>query len=195
VFLAPLLLLHRDEDWGKRAGIAAATALVALLPPVLIDPRAYYDSIIGNLTGVGFRADSVSIVGLLAGFGIRFEPAQWAWLIYAFAAAGLVSLGSSTRSTFPGRAGIILGVTFFMTAAFSNYWFLIMGMLAISTILDDRDRPIVGGIGLTAAGDNTTSRRTRVRPSFGLHWRNSGDHQAERCPPTRYSSGAPVSTI
>lgn len=142
VFLAPLLLLHRDENWAKRAGIAAATALAALLPPVLIDARAYYDSIIGNLTGIGFRADSVSIVGLLAGFGIRFEPAQWAWLFYGFAAAGLVSLGSRTRSTFLSRAGIILGVTFFLTAAFTNYWFLIMGMLAISTILEGSNQEV-----------------------------------------------------
>ena len=138
VFLAPLLLLHRDDDWAKRAAWAAATALVVLVPPLLIDPVAYFDSIIGTLTGIGFRPDSLSIVGLLDGFGIRFEMAHWAWLIYGFAVAGLVSIGSRVWSNFLGRAGLILGLTYFMSAAFANYWFLIMGMLAISTILDDR---------------------------------------------------------
>jgi hypothetical protein len=138
VFLAPLLLLHRDDDWAKRAAWAAATALVVLVPPLLIDPVAYFDSIIGTLTGIGFRPDSLSIVGLLDGFGIRFEMAHWAWLVYGFAVAVLVSIGSRVWSNFLGRAGLILGLTYFMSAAFANYWFLIMGMLAISTILDDR---------------------------------------------------------
>jgi hypothetical protein len=145
VFLAPLLLLHRDQGWRKRAATATATALVVLVPPLLIDPVAYYDAIIGNPTGVGFRPDSVSLMGLLDGFGIRFEPAHWVWLVYGLAVAVLVSLGSRVWSTFLGRAGLILGLTFFMSVAFANYWFLIMGMVAISTILDDRDRTTVMG--------------------------------------------------
>jgi len=140
VFLAPLLLLHRDEGWGKRAATTTATALVVLAPPLLIDPIAYYDSIIGNPTGVGFRPDSVSIVGLLDVFGIRFEPAHWVWLVYGSTLAVLAGLGSRVWSAFLGRAGVILGLTFFMSAAFANYWFLVMGMLAISTILDHRDQ-------------------------------------------------------
>jgi hypothetical protein len=142
VFLAPLLLLHRDENWVKRAGTAAATAAITLLPPILIDPSALYRSLIGNLAAIGFRPDSVSIVGLLNGFGIRFELPPWAWVLAAFAAGGLVSLGSRSWSTFLGRAGIILGVAFTIGLAFTNYWFFVMGLLAISAILDDRDRYI-----------------------------------------------------
>ena len=72
VLLTPLLLLHRDQDWQKRLVTAGITAVLTLLPAVLIDPMAFYQATIGNLAEIGFRPDSQSVSGLLAGMGVRW---------------------------------------------------------------------------------------------------------------------------
>jgi uncharacterized membrane protein len=143
VFMTPLLLLHRDEDWLKRLLTAAATVLVSLLPAVLIDPAAFYSATIGNLVDIGVRPDSQSISGLLGGMGVQFELPQWAWLTVGLGAATVVGVRSRSSLLLLGRAGLALGVTFAVGLAFLNYWFLVLGMLAISIILDARRTPLL----------------------------------------------------
>jgi uncharacterized membrane protein len=140
VFLAPLLMLYRDHDWMKRIGVAVSTVLVVLLPPLLLDPSAFYTSTIGNLAAIGFRPDSVSITGLLDGFGIRYVMPQVLWLAIALGVAVLVGRGASSEATLLARAGIVLGVAFALGLAFANYWFLVLGMFGVSTLFDARDR-------------------------------------------------------
>ncbi|MEX2251159.1 MAG: glycosyltransferase 87 family protein, partial [Acidimicrobiia bacterium] len=138
LLLTPLFLLHRDEDWMKRLITTAATVTVTLLPAVLIDPVSFYRATIGNLADIGFRPDSQSISGLLGAMGINFELPKWAWLTVGLGAATVVGLGSRSSSLLLGRAGLALGVAFAVGLAFPNYWFLILGLMAISTILDAR---------------------------------------------------------
>ncbi|MDP9495454.1 MAG: glycosyltransferase 87 family protein, partial [Actinomycetota bacterium] len=138
VFLAPLLLLHRDEDWLKRLVTTALTVLATLLPAILIDPVSFYQATIGNLAGIGARPDSQSISGLLGEMGVDFDLPQWAWFTVGLGAATLMGLKSRSSSLFLGRGGWALGVAFVVGLAFLNYWFLVFGMLALSTILDER---------------------------------------------------------
>lgn len=153
VFLTPLLLLHRDENWVKRLITAALTVIVTLLPAILIDPASFYTATIGNLADIGARPDSQSISGLLEGIGVQFELPQWAWLTVGLGAATAVGLRSRSSSMLLGRVGLALGVAFAVGLAFLNYWFLIFGMLAISIILDERSSSL-----------RTAEARVRTQP-------------------------------
>jgi hypothetical protein len=146
IFLAPLLALYRDDDRWKRLGLAFTTALITLIPPLLLDPAALYRSMIGNLAAIGFRPDSVSIVGLLSGFGIAFKLPEPIWLILGLAVSVLVGLRSRALPELLGRAGVVLGCSFAIGLAFTNYWFLVLGMLAVSAVSIERHRavPAVG---------------------------------------------------
>ena len=160
IFLAPLLALHRDDDRLKRLGLAVTTALITLIPPILLDPAAMYRSMIGNLAAIGYRPDSVSVVGLLSGFGIRFKLPETIWLILGVVVSVAVGLGSRSVPGLLGRAGVVLGCTFAIGLAFTNYWFLVMGMLAVSALLIGRDQVLPA----MAHGDSRVGSRPQTRP-------------------------------
>jgi hypothetical protein len=136
VFLAPLVLLHRDDDWAKRAVTALVTVTVTVLPAVLIDPASFYNATVGNLAAIGFRPDSQSISGLLNAIGIQFELPQWAWLAIGLGAAAGLGLRSKSSSMFVGKAALALGIAFAFGLAFPNYWFLVLSLFAVGTILE-----------------------------------------------------------
>lgn len=142
VFLAPLVLLHRDENWRRRITTIGLTLAAMILPAVVIDPGAFYDATIGNLTEIGFRPDAQSIPGLLSKLGIDVELPQWAWLATGMAASALIGLRSRSGSLFAARAGLVLGLTFVLGLAFPNYWFLVAGLLGIGAFLAAQDSSV-----------------------------------------------------
>ena len=139
VFLAPLLALHRDDAWARRATIASCTILATILPALTIDPEAFVSATLGNLASIVDRPDSQSIPGLLGGFGIEFALPVWAWLSIGLAAGILVGSFSRSAPMFAGRSGLILGVVFITGLAFANYWVLVCGLLALGTVHDAHD--------------------------------------------------------
>ena len=136
IFLAPLVLLHSDEHRIRRSvvsfGVVIATILLGLMP----DPEAFLTATVLNLADIGFRPDTHSLPGLLATVGIDFNPPVWAWLGLGLGAAVALSLRSRTVSDFLGLGAVALGVAFWIGPAFPNYWFLVLALLAIASVLD-----------------------------------------------------------
>lgn len=137
IFLAPLLLLHKDESkWMRLSisfGVAAATVLVGLVP----DPEAFLTASLLNLTDIGFRPDSQSLSGLLASSGIDFFLSPIVWITFGMVVAAIVGFRSVTVSDFLVRAGLAMGLVFFFGQAFPNYWFLVLALIAIGSVVGD----------------------------------------------------------
>jgi len=144
IFLAPLVLLHRDEDWVKRVMSAGATILASLLPWLLVDSAGFFTAVVGNPAQIGFRPDSSSIPGLLDRLGLRFWLPQWALLGLGLGFSAFVGRRSNSVPGFVGSTGIILGFVFAAALAFSNYWFLVMGLFSVCLVLETRDRALQG---------------------------------------------------
>lgn len=141
LFLAPLLLLHKDESKSMRLsvslGVAAATILIGLVP----DSEAFVTATLFNLTDIGFRPDSQSLSGLLAFGGIDFFLSPVVWITVGLALVAMVGLRSATVSDLIGRAGLAMGLVFIIGQAFPNYWFLVLALIAIGSVVDDGERP------------------------------------------------------
>lgn len=134
IFLAPLLLLHKDRSrWMRLSvslGVAAVTILVGLIP----DPSAFVTATITNLSEIGFRPESQSLTGLLAKQGIEFHLPPVAWILISLAFAAVVAIGSRSAADFAGRAGLTFGLAFIIGQAFPNYWFFVLALLAVATV-------------------------------------------------------------
>ena len=149
VFLAPLVIFHRDEIWLKRLGIAGGTAMATVLPFLVLDVAGFVASTIGNLAEIGFRPDTQSIPGLLGAFGIEFTLPVWAWLFIGILIGALVGITARSASLFAGRAGLTLGLVFMVGLAFANYWVLVAGLLSIAAVLDAHDDSVFQRIAFT----------------------------------------------
>jgi hypothetical protein len=149
VFLAPLVIFHRDEMWLKRLAIGGGTALATVLPFLLLDAGGLVASTIGNLAEIGFRPDTQSIPGLLGAFGIEFNLPVWAWLFIGVLIGALVGITARSASLFAGRAGLTLGLVFIVGLAFANYWVLVAGLFSIAAVLDAHDDSVFERIAFT----------------------------------------------
>jgi uncharacterized membrane protein len=147
VFLAPLVILHRDEMWLKRLSIAGGTALATVMPFLLLDATGFVSSTIGNLAEIGFRPDTQSIPGLLGAFGVEFTLPAWVWVFVGLLIGALVGIRARSASLFAGHAGLTLGLAFMLGLAFANYWVLVAGLLSIASVLDARDSSVFERIG------------------------------------------------
>jgi hypothetical protein len=138
IFLAPLLLLHRDEMKYKRlglsVGVAAVTVLIALIP----DPDAFITATLLNLTEIGNRPDSQSLSGLLASQGIDFFLSPVAWIALGLTLSALLGIGSRSVSDLIGRVGLTMGLVFFFGQGFPNYWFFVLALMAVGAVLASR---------------------------------------------------------
>jgi len=142
VFLAPVLLLYEDEERWKRTSIALGVAAATLVPALLVDASAFITANVGNLADIGFRPDTQSLSGALAELGLDFYLPVAAWVLLSLAFASLVGRGSKTRADFFLRSTLALGFSFLIGQAFPNYWYLLLGMVAIAAVLkkDESDR-------------------------------------------------------
>jgi uncharacterized membrane protein len=135
IFLAPLLVVHRDESKWMRLGMASALGLLTILIGLVPDPSAYVTATITNLSEIGFRPDTQSLPGLLASYGIEFFLGPIAWIGVGLIMTSIVARGSETPSEFLARAALALGLAFFIGSAFINYWFLVLAVAAVATAL------------------------------------------------------------
>lgn len=135
LFLAPIVLLQRGEGKVQRAVAAFGTTALTMLPPLLVDLSGYVQATVFNLADIGFRPDSQSLSGMLAIWEIEalLPPALWIGLGLAFSA--MVASRARGPHTFMKVAALALGFVFLTGQAFPNYWFLVMGMVAIGVCL------------------------------------------------------------
>lgn len=143
VFLAPLVLLYRDED-GRRPGwvAIAVSALVAGFP-ALFGPSDYIKSIIGNTLSIGFRPDTQSINGAVASLGSDFLIPMVVVLPVIAVLFYAVFRMSLSGALLPAAGVVILATAFLITSAFPNYWMLVTalaGMASIVAVSNDEDR-------------------------------------------------------
>jgi hypothetical protein len=139
LFLAPLILLHRDDGWVRRASVAISTATATLAVPLVADPPGFIVSLIGNTSDIGFRPDTLSLSGVAAALGFELTLPVLVWIPLGLLIGGVIARGSDSVADFAGRAGLTLAAVFLIGMAFPNYWFLISGLLAIGIALAQED--------------------------------------------------------
>jgi hypothetical protein len=143
VFLAPLVLLYRDEK-GRRPGwvAIAVSALVAGFP-ALFGPSDYIKSIIGNTLSIGFRPDTQSINGTIASMGSDFLLPIAVLLPVMAVLFYTVFRMNLTVALVPAAGVAILATALLITSAFPNYWMLVAALAGAASIVAvsyDEDR-------------------------------------------------------
>jgi hypothetical protein len=136
VFLAPMLVLHRDRGSRPRSVVAAGVAGLTILVGLTPDPPAFLRSTIGNLADIAYRPDTQSLPGLLGDLGLQLNLPNVVWILVGLGVATLLARSSTTSSGFMIRAGLGLGSAFVLGMAFPNYWFLVAGLLGLGSALD-----------------------------------------------------------
>lgn len=139
VLLAPLLALHRDEDWVKRSVLAVGTAAITLVVGLVPNPEAFINATIGNLIDIGFRPDSQSIPGAVNALGWRFLLPTPVWVGLSLVMGGLIARQSRTRSDFLASGALMLAAAFLLGMAFPNYWFLVACLFAFAMVFGVKD--------------------------------------------------------
>jgi hypothetical protein len=131
--LLPLALFWKDFGW-RRALWSAAGALGALVPWVVTDPRAFYDSAVAYNLFLTPRADSLSLVPTVESFGL--SPGV---IVTALATAGavVVVLRHFSRDTFGFLLGSAVVMAVFNLAnkqSHYNEWELAAGILLAAIV-------------------------------------------------------------
>lgn len=139
--LAPLLPRSSGTPRATLVLKALATAAAVTLPFVVWNPRAFLDSVVLLQFREPFRADSLSFLVWLAGRGLHLP------VIAATLVAAVLAVALALRRLPPSAAGFSTGmalVTFALFAfgkkAFCNYYFFVLGALAVA-IAASGDQP------------------------------------------------------
>jgi hypothetical protein len=139
VVLAPFLILLDSRDGRyRRVLIAFATAVLTMIPFVILDPVAYFDATLGNLFSIGFRPDTQSIPGLAAALGADFMPTNWLVVGVTLTVAVILGRYLQPKQRWLDGAAFVLATMFALGLAFPNYWFLIMGLMATGLMMSAR---------------------------------------------------------
>jgi uncharacterized membrane protein len=164
IFLAPLVLLHRDEFRKQRGAIVFSTIAITIVPYLLLDPGAYIQATITNLVDIGFRPDSQSLAGFANEWGFTFQLPPILWVGIGLAFTALISHRSHTPGDFACYSALGLGFAFAIGQSFPNYWWFVMGAAAIAAIIK------------TAEGVDrgTPQSEGEVRHSFRRPWERAG---------------------
>lgn len=140
VFLAPLVLLHRDAGWVKRSSMAMVTVAATVIVPLAADPGGFVRSVIGNTASIGFRPDTQSLSGPAATLGAEFVLPALVWVPLGLLIGFLLARGTRRPADIATRAGITLASVFMIGMAFPNYWFLVFGLIAIGAVLASEEQ-------------------------------------------------------
>lgn len=137
ILLLPPLALMKVDHRMRRLGVAAATAFIAWMPPLVFGAGDYLTATVTNLLDIGFRPDSQSLSGLAAAYGADLMIPRFIWLAM-IGAVGVVA-GYQVRSRVDVALGFAftLGFAFWTGLAFPNYWFLVMGITAVGMLLTE----------------------------------------------------------
>ena len=139
VVLAPFLILLDSRDGRyRRVLVAFATVVLTMLPFIALDPIAYFEATLGNLMSIGFRPDTQSIPGLAAALGADFVLPQWVVVGVTGVVAVLLGRYLPPRRSWVGGSALVLATMFALGLAFANYWFLVMGLMAIGLMVSTR---------------------------------------------------------
>jgi hypothetical protein len=130
---APLLLLHRESGWVRRAMVAGAVIAATIGAVILWDAGAFWSAAVEFHTSTPPRPDGLNLVGLASLLGLSWNPPTF----LALAAGLLVAIAAGRRSAHRAGFMLALGLTLaasflFSSQAFANYWFLIAGLCGLA---------------------------------------------------------------
>ena len=138
---APVLLLHRDSSRRSRAVVALAVVTVVLGVGIAWDPAAFWSATVEFHATTPPRLDSANLVGILGLWDITWDPPTYLTIGIGLVVAIAAGSRSKSRQSFVLALAAALGASFFVSSqAFSNYWFLIMGLMVLG-LVDAVDDP------------------------------------------------------
>ena len=139
VLLLPFLLLMRVDERNKRLLVAGGTAILVLVPPLIVDAGAYLQATVINLLEIGFRPDSASLPGLLAAVGNEFMIPRPMWIAMIAGLGIILAARTQTRADVALSFAVVLGFGFWTGIALPNYWFLVMGLAGLGAFFAQLD--------------------------------------------------------
>ncbi len=150
VVTTPLLLLHRDDGWRRRAAFGFSTAAATILVAFAWDASAFWTAAIEFHLATPKRADSANLVGLLDTLGVSWAPPLLLTLLAPLGVALVTGRASTNRTGLCLAMTLTLATLFLVSSqAIANYWFLITGLGALSLFFMESDRPRAIDAGLS----------------------------------------------
>lgn len=138
--LAPILFLHRDGGWRRRALIAVAIIFATLGLGLLWDPQTYWQATVVFHASTPPRPESSNLVGFLALYDIAWDPPFWLGFGASLSIASLAGAFSRSKQQFFLSASLALAAAFLLASqAAANYWFLLAGLTGI-VLADSKGR-------------------------------------------------------
>ena len=145
LFLAPLVLLHKDEDERREGWVALGVAAFIAALPAVLGPAEYFRSIVGNALAIGTRPDSQSLTGALNSLGADFlVPTLVVVPVVALVVFWLYKRQVPNHLLVAG-ATVTLAAGLLVTSAFPNYWMLVAvlaGLAAVTTMRNETSRRV-----------------------------------------------------
>jgi len=138
VIAIPIIWLIRQWLTRRVILISVGVAAVATLPFLLIDPAAFWKTIVQYQLIQPFRADSVSL--LVSSVNTFSWPPPWTYGALPLLGGGLTALAVALRAprtaaAFAAGVGLTLLVTILLSKqAFMNYYFLVSGAFLIAAV-------------------------------------------------------------
>jgi len=138
VIAIPIIWLIRQWLTRRVILISVGVAAVATLPFFLIDPAAFWKTIVQYQLIQPFRADSVSL--LVSSVNTFSWPPPWTYGALPLLGGGLTALAVALRAprtpaAFAAGVGLTLLVTILLSKqAFMNYYFLVSGAFLIAAV-------------------------------------------------------------
>jgi hypothetical protein len=149
ILALPLLLFWPGEWRWKRTAIVVAVASATMVPFLIADAPALFDSLLGNTAfSSAPRTDSANLIHL----GI--VTPRWVAMLLAAGLGVWLGRKGGEGYRFTLALAAVLGVAFFFgVAAFRNYWFLLTGMALIALA----DRYLVEEVPSTGEGSGAVT--------------------------------------
>ena len=141
LLMLPIVPLPRVMPRRRAAWIAIGTGAAATLPFAIWDPGGFVDSVVLLQFREPFRQESLSVLAWLAGHDIYLPTiATTAVAGTLAAAAAMVMLPRSAGGFAAGMMLIAFALFAFGKKAFCNYYFFVLGAMALAIATAGEDR-------------------------------------------------------
>lgn len=131
---APLYLTNRQDARWTRALWAGAGMVLAFLPVLVWGVPDFIDAAIRFHLEAPARPDGSSLAGLLDMMSVEWSPPVWIMGVVVISLAIVLGRLVDDLPTWLAALGVILSAALFLSSqAFTNYWFLMAGIAALTT--------------------------------------------------------------
>lgn len=131
--VAPVLLFFRDDWWRKRVFWTLGVIIFTIGIGLAWDPAAFWSAAVEFHLNTPPRPDSLNLIGLAADLGIELDFPSLLPILIGLVVGALTGRWARTRSEWLLAIGMTLAASFLVSSqAFVNYWFLILGLIALA---------------------------------------------------------------